>query len=78
MALRWRKAKKDASLITATRYELRDTSTDEVLMHVQAAARFSDRAWFYYGLGVNTATRPHPSLEEAKAEAMAHAKKQRV
>ena len=82
MALRFRKQPNETGLARVVQgprgYELRDGT--KVVMHVApltgyGRARHQVNGWYVYGLGINTTSEPVTTADEAKAFAMAHAKK---
>lgn len=82
MALRFRKQPDERGLARVCQgprgYELRDGTL--VVMHVApltglGRARYEVAGWYVYGLGINTASEPVATADEAKALALAHAKK---
>jgi len=79
MALRFRKQPNETGLARAVQgprgYELRDGT--RVVMHVAPLLyrRWEITGWYVYGLGINTASNPVDTADEAKAFALAHAKK---
>ena len=82
MAARWRRQKRAtglAGVCQGTRgFELWDGN--ECLAHVAVTNRdrYADGPWYWYGFGQNTCGSPVPTAKEAKAQAMACYKQQRV
>ena len=73
MALRWKRAKR-TGILSPEVHELRDRAEGPILMRVQRDAYRN--VWFFYGLGTNSSGRCDiAGLEEAKAQAAAHARR---